>query len=71
MIRLYIIFIAILCFTAVPVAIAGNITKHYDEHNKITGYTVIDGDRQTHYDSSWNRTGHTISEENKETMFDN
>jgi len=43
----------------VPVAIAGDIIKHYDEHHNIIGYTVIDGDRQTHYDNSWNRTGHT------------
>ena len=68
--RLYVIIIVILCFTAVPVAIAGDIIKHYDEHHKITGYTVIEGDRQTHYDSSWNRTGHTISEENKNTHYD-
>ena len=53
--RLYVIIIAILCFTAVPVALSGDIVKHYDEHHNITGYTVIDGDRQTHYDSLWNR----------------
>ncbi len=29
--RLYIIVIAILCFAATPVAIAGDIIKHYDE----------------------------------------
>ena len=68
--RLYIIIIVVLCFTAVPVAIAGDIIKHYDEHHNITGYTVTEGDRQTHYDSSWNRTGHTISEENKDTHYD-
>ena len=68
--RLYVIIIAILCFTAVPVAIAGDIVKHYDEHHNITGYTVIDGDRQTHYDSSWNRTGYTTSEETKDTHYD-
>ncbi|MBU4463062.1 MAG: hypothetical protein KKB05_03860 [Proteobacteria bacterium] len=69
--RLYfIIIVIILCFTAVPVAIASDIIRHYDEHHNITGYTVIDGDRQTHYDSSWNRTGHTISEETKDTHYD-
>jgi len=68
--RLYIIIIAILCFTTAPVVIAGDIIKHYDRQNKTTGYTVIDGDRQTHYDSSWNRTGHTISEETKDTHCD-
>ncbi len=52
--RLYIIVIAILCFAATPVAIAGDIIKHYDEHYNITGYTVIEGGRQTHYDRSWN-----------------
>jgi hypothetical protein len=57
--RLYIIIIVILCFTSAPVAITNDIIKHYDEHHKITGYTVIDGDRQTHYDRSWNRIGHT------------
>ena len=55
--RLYVIIIIILCFTAVPVAMSGDIVKHYDEHHNITGYTVIEGDRQTHYDSSWNRKG--------------
>jgi hypothetical protein len=70
MIRLYIISIAILCCAAIPVAIAGNIIKHYDEHHKLTGYTVIDGDRQAHYDRSWNRTGHTVSKENKNTHYD-
>ena len=68
--RLHVIIIAILCFIAVPVAIAGDIVKHYDEHHNITGYTVIDGDRQTHYDSSWNRTGYTTSEETKDTHYD-
>ena len=68
--RLYVIIIIILCFIAVPVAIAGDIVKHYDEHHNITGYTVIDGDRQTHYDSSWNRTGYTTSEETKDTHYD-
>jgi len=68
--RLYfIIIVVILCFTAVPVAIAGDIVKHYDEDHNITGYTVIDGDRQTHYDSSWNRTGYTTSEKNKDTHY--
>ena len=66
--RLYVIII--LCFTAVPVAIAGDIIRHYDEHHNITGYTVIDGDRQTHYDRSWNRTGYTTSDKNKDTHYD-
>ena len=67
---LYIIFIAILCLAVIPVAIAGDIIKHYDEDHNITGYTVIDGNRQTHYDSSWNRIGHTISGKTKDTHYD-
>ena len=50
--RLHVIIIVILCFTAVPAAAAGDIVRHYDEHHNITGYTVIDGDRQTHYGST-------------------
>jgi len=68
--RLYIIFIAILCLAVIPVAIAGDIIKHYDEDHNITGYTVIDGNRQTHYDNLWNRTGYTTSEEHKDTHYD-
>jgi len=68
--RLYFIIIVILCFTAVPAAVADDIIRHYDEHHNITGYTVIDGDRQTHYDSSWNRIGYTTSEETKDTHYD-
>ena len=68
--RLYIIIIAILCCAATSVAIADDIIKHYDEYHKISGYTVIDGNRQTHYDSSWNRIGHTISGKTKDTHYD-
>jgi hypothetical protein len=34
--NLIVIIIIILCFTAVPVAIVGDIVRHYDKHHNIT-----------------------------------
>jgi uncharacterized protein YxeA len=81
--RLYLIIITILCCAAVPVAIAGDIVKHYAtseetkdthydiEQNRI-GHTEWDNDDTgSHYDKEYNRSGYSKKYKDKETLFDN
>ena len=62
------LFFLIIFYVITTPANANETIRHYNHNHNITGYTVLDGDKEAHFDRGWNRIGHSIHDKSDRTI---